>query len=203
MSKYLNRCLGFRYSVIPIAVYVKYEPGNNLACSAGVGGCSSAKRYTGYSFRSISFGSLLVALINMLRQFCSFLNRYAFSYIALYGKPMIKNRGIDALVNECLIGPVLTMGATFIAYVCALLAYLYLIFTSPAYNSSDTYTLVVVAFAFLIGLQICNIFTTPIDSGIDTIFVASAWDPEELMRDHPDLYGRMVAVYPHQQSIHA
>ncbi|OCK91443.1 uncharacterized protein K441DRAFT_688917 [Cenococcum geophilum 1.58] len=116
---------------------------------------------------------------------------------------MIGNRGIDALVNECLIGPVLTMGATFIAYVCALLAYLYLIFTSPAYNSSDTYTLVVVAFAFLIGLQICNIFTTPIDSGIDTIFVASAWDPEELMRDHPDLYGRMVAVYPHQQSIHA
>lgn len=39
---------------------------------------------------------------------------------------MIKNRGIDALVNECLIGPVLTMGATFIAYACALLAYLYL-----------------------------------------------------------------------------
>ena len=117
---------------------------------------------------------------------------------------MIKNRGIDVLVNECLIGPVLTMGATFIAYACALLAYLYLIFTSPAYNSSGTYTPVVVAFAFLIGLQICNIFTTPIASGIDTIFVASAWDPEVLMRDHPDLYGRMVAVYPQvQQSIHA
>jgi hypothetical protein len=117
---------------------------------------------------------------------------------------MIKNCGIDALVNECLIGPVLTMGATFIAYACALLAYLYLIFTSPAYNSSGTYILVVVAFAFLIGLQICNIFITPIASGIDTIFVASAWDPEVLIRDHPDLYGRMVAAYPHvQQSIHA
>lgn len=69
---------------------------------------------------------------------------------------MIKDRGIDALVNECLIGPVLSMGATFIAYACALLAYLYLIFTSPAYNADGGYTPVVVAFAFLIGLQICK-----------------------------------------------
>lgn len=70
---------------------------------------------------------------------------------------MIKDRGVDALVNECLIGPVLSMGATFIAYACALLAYLYLIFTSPEYNSDGAYTPVVVAFSFLIGLQICKL----------------------------------------------
>ncbi|KAF2704313.1 DUF580-domain-containing protein [Pleomassaria siparia CBS 279.74] len=205
------------------------------------------KRAMTYSFGSISLGSLIVAIINFLRQLCSaaqqtaqqdgnifgtilfcclgcligildwavsFLNRYAFSHIALYGKSyieaakdtwkMIKDRGIDALVNECLIGPVLTMGATFIAYACALLAYCYLIFTSPEYNSTGTYTPVVVAFAFVIGLQICHIFTTPLSSGIDTIFVAMAWDPEVLMQQHPDLYQQMVAVYPHvQQAIHA
>jgi Plasma-membrane choline transporter len=117
---------------------------------------------------------------------------------------MIKNRGIDALVNECLIGPVLTMGATFIGYFCALLAYLYLVFTKPGYNHDGTYTPVVVAFAFLIGLQIAQIFTTPLSSGIDTIFVSAAFDPEVLMRDHPDLYAQMVAVYPHvQTAIHA
>jgi len=207
----------------------------------------AAKRAATYSFGSISLGSLIVAIIQFMRQLCSvaqqnaagdgnivgvvlfcilgclisllnwaveFLNRYAFSYIALYGKSyiaaakdtwkMIKDRGIDALVNECLIGPVLSMGSTFIAYACALLAYLYLIFTSPAYNANGGYTPVVVAFAFPIGLQICNIFTTPLSSGIDTIFVAMAWDPEVLMREHPDLYHRMIAVYPHvQQAIHA
>ena len=73
---------------------------------------------------------------------------------------MIKDRGIDALVNECLIGPVLSMGATFIAYACALLAYLSLIFTSPAYNSDGGYSPVVVAFSFLIGLQICKSLET-------------------------------------------
>jgi Mg2+/Co2+ transporter CorB len=117
---------------------------------------------------------------------------------------MIKDRGIDALVNECLIGPVLTMGATFVAYACALLAYLYLVFTDPSYNTDGAYTPVIIAFAFLIGLQIANILTTPLSSGLDTIFVAAAWDPEVMMRDHAELYDRMVAVYPHvQQAIHA
>ena len=160
---------GAYFSVSLVAIYVKYEPGNNPACSAG-GNCSSAtviglivfitfaaywitewlkntihttisgvygawffapnnppkgatrgaaRRALTYSFGSISLGSLLVAIIQFLRQACSvarsnaagtgnfatdcafcilqcilglvewaiqFINRYAFSYIALYGK---------------------------------------------------------------------------------------------------------------------
>jgi hypothetical protein len=103
------------------------------------------KRSLTYSFGSISLGSLIVAIIQFMRQLCSvaqrseaaegnivgtilfcilgclisllewaveFLNRYAFSYIALYGKSyiqaakdtwkMIKDRGIDALINVSL-----------------------------------------------------------------------------------------------------
>ncbi|KAI5925658.1 plasma-membrane choline transporter-domain-containing protein [Camillea tinctor] len=205
------------------------------------------RRSLTYSFGSISLGSLLVAIINFLRQICSvaqqqeaaegnvlgsimfcilgcligflewaaeFLNRYAFSYIALYGKAyipaakdtwtMIKQRGIDALINECLIGPVLGFGGTFVGYACALLSYLYVLFTRPAYNSDGGYTPIIVAFAFLIGLQICNIFTSPINSGIDTIFVATAWEPQVLMQNHPELYQAMVQVYPQvQEAIHA
>lgn len=206
------------------------------------------RRAMTYSFGSISFGSLIVALINMLRQACSiaqqneaasgnmigsmmfcclgcfiglldwavtFFNRYAFSHIALYGKAyipaakdtwkMMKDRGIDALVNDCLTGPVLTMGSLFVGYLSALLAYLYLEFTKPAYNQNNgTFTPVIIAFAFLIGLQICQIFMTPIGSGIDTLFVAMAWDPQVLVLEHPDLWQKLVQVYPHiQNSIHA
>ncbi len=295
----LAAAFGAYFSVTLVAVYVKYEPGNNPACSAG-GNCSSAtviglivfitfaaywisewlkntvhtiisgvygawffaprgskpskgatrgatRRALTYSFGSISLGSLLVAIIQFLRQACSvaqqseansgnmaaacalcilqcfigilewavnFINRYAFSYIALYGKSyfqsakdtwrMIKDRGIDALINECLIGPVLTMGATFVAFACALMAYCYLVFTDPAYNRNGEFTPVVLAYAFLIGLQITNCFTTPLSAGIDTLFVAMAWDPEALMREHPELYHNMIQVYPHvQQAIHA
>ncbi|KAI9678274.1 MAG: putative choline transporter, neither null mutation nor overexpression affects choline transport [Caeruleum heppii] len=205
------------------------------------------RRAVTYSFGSISFGSLVVSLVQLLRQavtlamrtegqqgnmiayalFCilscfigildwlvRFINHYAFSHIALYGKAyipaakdtwtMMKDRGIDALVNDCLIDPVLSLGASLIGYLSAFLAYLYLTFTAPAYNAGDTYTPVVMAFSFLIGAQMCNVFTTPIKSGTATFFVAAAWDPEVLMRDFPDLYARIVAVYPRvQQAIHA
>lgn len=114
---------------------------------------------------------------------------------------MIKDRGVSALVNECLIGPVLTMGATFVAYACALLAYLYLIFTEPAYNSDGTFTPVIVAFAFLIGLQICQIFTTPINSGIEAIFVGMAFDPQALQSQHPELFQKMLQTNPDVQRI--
>jgi hypothetical protein len=167
---------GAWFSVTLVAVYAKYEPGANPACSTGVGGCSQAKviglvvfitfaaywitevlkniihvtisgvygswyfcsqkptgfpkgstrgafkRSVTYSFGSISLGSLLVAIIQMLRQACSiaqqnsaaqgnmvgqiifcligcfigildwaiqFINEYAFSYIALYGKAYV------------------------------------------------------------------------------------------------------------------
>ncbi|KAL9088174.1 MAG: hypothetical protein Q9165_006301 [Trypethelium subeluteriae] len=205
------------------------------------------RRASTYSFGSISLGSLLVAIINFLRQLCSvaqqserqsgdivgaiffcilgcflstldwfiqFINRYAFSYIALYGKAyipaakdtwrMIRDRGIDALVNECLIGPVFGMGSFFVAFFCGLLSFLYVTFTDPAYNKNHEFTPVIVAFAFLIGLQMCNTMTTPLSSGIDTIFVAMAWDPEAMRTQHPDLWDQIVAKYPRvQQAIMA
>jgi hypothetical protein len=204
------------------------------------------KRATTYSFGSISLGSLIIAIVNFMRQACSvaqrqeaangnivgsiavwilgcfialldwlvtIFNRYAFCHIALYGKAyvpaakdtwtMLKDRGIDALINDCLIGPVLTMGSVFVSYLCALLAYLDLQVTKPSYNSDGQFTAVIMAFSFVIGLQICQIFLTPIGSGVDTIFVAMGWNPEVMIRDHPDLYQRMIQLYPRvQQAIH-
>jgi len=117
---------------------------------------------------------------------------------------MIKDRGLDALINDCLVDPVLTMGAVFVGYLCALLAYLYLQLTNPVYNRDGSFTAVVMAFSFLIGLQIANVFLVPIKSGIATIFTAMAHNPDVMITDHPELYQRMVNVYPHvQQMIHA
>ncbi|GAB0135271.1 Protein pns1 [Epichloe bromicola] len=213
--------------------------GNNFPKGATRG---SAKRALTYSFGSISFGSLLVAIVQLLRQLCSvarqqagdqggiegfigvaffcvlgclislldwalqFLNKYAFCHIALYGKAyipaasdtfkMMKDRGIDALVNDCLIGPVLSFGSLFVGFATALLAYLYLIFTDPAYNKNGSFTPVVVAFAFVIGTQIALVFTTPISSGVETIFVAAGWDPQVMIQQHRELYDEMVRLYP-------
>ncbi|KAK9239201.1 plasma-membrane choline transporter-domain-containing protein [Lipomyces kononenkoae] len=205
------------------------------------------KRSMTYSLGSISFGSLLVSIIQLLQQLAAlaerlarqdnnwmavclifiircflmvlnwavrFFNHYAYCYIALYGSAyipaaketwkLIKDRGIDALINDCLIDPFLNLGSIFVAYVTALFAYLYLRYTNPPYNSSGNYYAPVVGYSFVIGLQICNIATVPIKSGTATFFTAMARDPDVLRMSYPELYNRIVGLYPKvQERIHS
>ncbi|KAK9243806.1 plasma-membrane choline transporter-domain-containing protein [Lipomyces tetrasporus] len=200
-----------------------------------------------YSLGSISFGSLLVSIIQLLQQMAGwaeqaarqennwvavviicfvrcliavlnwavrYFNHYAYCYVALYGAAyipaaketwkLIRDRGIDALINDCLIDPVLNLGAVFVAYVTALFAYLYLRYTAPAYNQGGNYNAPVIGFAFVIGLQICNIATVPIKSGAATFFTAMARDPDVLRMSYPDLYFHIARLYPRvQERIHS
>ncbi|KAG9257195.1 plasma-membrane choline transporter-domain-containing protein [Emericellopsis atlantica] len=154
---------------------------------------------------------ILGCIISILQWAAEFFNKYAFVHIALYGKAyfaaakdtwkMVKDRGIDALINDCLISPVVSFGGLFVAYACALLAYLYLLFKDPPYNNEGQYTAVVLAFSFLIGMQITLIITQPLVSGINTIFVAAGWDPQVLWREHPEVYAEMCKVYPKVQQV--
>ncbi|KAG6038174.1 putative choline transporter, neither null mutation nor overexpression affects choline transport [Claviceps citrina] len=149
---------------------------------------------------------ILGCLVSLLEWVVQFINKYAFCHIALYGKSylhaakdtwhMMKDRGIDALVNDCLIGPVLSFGALLIAFLAALFAYLYITLTEQSYNNEGQYTVVFVAATFLMAFEVGSIFTTPIASGVDTIFVAAGWDPQVMISNHPELYQEMVALYP-------
>ena len=86
------------------------------------------------------------------------------------------------------------MGSTFIAYLTCFLAFLYLEFTDPAYNEGGKFTGVIMAFSFLIGLQVCQIVVTPLGSGVDTLFVGMGWDGDVLAREHRDFWDRLVAT---------
>ncbi len=111
----------------------------------------------------------------------------------------MRDRGVDALVNECLINPVLTMGSIFVAYCCVLLSYLYLRYGNVEMETS--YYAVIMAYSFLVGLQIANTFLVPLKSGVSTLFVAMAFDPQVLQRRHGDLWNNMVHVFPKVQTI--
>ena len=88
------------------------------------------------------------------------------------------------------------MGSIFIGYITAFLAYLYLKWTAPAYNSSGGFNAPVIAFGFLVGLQMTNIAVVPITSGVATLFVAMAEDPQALAENFPDLYMVILGTYP-------
>lgn len=201
----------------------------------------SFRRAMTYSFGSICFGSLIVSIIELVRQMVSlvrqsifgnggggimaqigfilldwivgflqwlisYFNHYAYCFIALYGKPylksaketwhMLREKGMDALVNDNLINVALGLYSVFASYMAGLLAFLYLRFTRPAYNSSGSFNAPLIAFSFVIALQICNIANETIRSGTATIFVALGNDPEVFHASYPKRFDEIFRAYP-------
>lgn len=192
-----------------------------------------------YSLGSIAFGSLIVALLELVKlllhaaqnnanadghpveaclaccascfvgiieSFVEYFNRYAYIEIALYGKPylaaakdtwkLFKDRGIDALVNDSLVGMTLMWGAYAIGMLSALFAYLYLRFTAPSYNAHGQYTAAILVFSFLIGLACSSSMSSAVEAGVSTIFVGLGEDPEVLAIRAPELFGMIADKYP-------
>ncbi|KAH8828438.1 plasma-membrane choline transporter-domain-containing protein [Flagelloscypha sp. PMI_526] len=133
-------------------------------------------------------------------------NRYAYIEIALYGKPYIPaakdtwrllvDRGIDALVNDSLVGMTLAWGGYAVGMLGSLFAYLYLRFTDPPYNSEGQYTAAILLYAFLIALQCSLTMSSAIEAGVSTIFVGLGEDPQVLAVRAPELFALIQSTYP-------
>ncbi|WVO22325.1 protein PNS1 [Cryptococcus decagattii] len=155
-------------------------------------------------------GSILICIaqccIGCIQWMIEYFNKYAYIEIALYGKSyipaakdtwrLLKDRGIDALVNDSLVGTALMWGAYINGFLCAVLGYLYLRFTHPAYNSNGQYSAPVILFSFLIGLNESFTIGSAIDAGVSTIFVGLGEDPMVLAERSPGLFEMIRQVYP-------
>lgn len=77
-----------------------------------------------------------VCCVSCITGLVEWFNKYAYIEIALYGKSyipaakdtwrLLKDRGIDALVNDSLVGTTLMWGAYINGFLCGLFGYLYL-----------------------------------------------------------------------------
>lgn len=135
--------------------------------------------------------------IGMLSGFCLYFDSYLIQFTcvlppALYGKSylkaaqdtwrMFKDRGVDALINDSLVGmsknlillyfiyhklmatphcTAMTWGAYTVGLLSALGAYVYLHYDHPAYNANGQYDLPVSIFAFIIGF-LCSEYHAPL-----------------------------------------
>lgn len=95
---------------------------------------------------------------------------------------MIQDRGIEAMINDNLIGNVLFMGSLLVGILSSLLGYLYLLASKPVYNTDGSMTPVVMLICFVIGMSMFSTIATVISSGVTTTFVCLAEDPEALRR---------------------
>ncbi|BEJ17676.1 hypothetical protein CspHIS471_0610770 [Cutaneotrichosporon sp. HIS471] len=144
--------------------------------------------------------------ISFIRWIVEWFNKYAYIEIALYGKPYIqaakdtwrlmKDRGIDALVNDSLVGTVILWGSYINGFLCGLYGFLYLKFTEPSYNREGQYTAPVVLFAFAIGINLSFTIGSVLDAGVSTIFVGLGEDPMVLGQRAPVLFELIRQTYP-------
>ncbi|SCU88668.1 LAMI_0D10924g1_1 [Lachancea mirantina] len=145
-------------------------------------------------------------IIGFLQWLASYFNHYAYCFIALYGKPylraaketwhMLREKGMDALINDNLINIALGFYSLFVSYMVALFAYLYLRFTDPSYNSGGGFNAPLMAFSFVIAMQICNLANETIRSGTATFFVALGNDPEVFHVSYPQRFDEIFRAYP-------
>jgi len=175
---------------------------------------ASGVRTLTYSFGSVCFGSLLVAIISTIRfmvntrstandgrgesmLYCildcilslledvmEYFNKWAFIYVGLYGYPYItagkkvahlfQQRGWTVIINDDLIGRVLSFTSITVGLLCGVVQYL--VFSNEA----------LVVFGFVFGVFFSCTMMSVINSAVSTVVVCFAEAPEELESSHPD-----------------
>lgn len=136
-------------------------------------------------------------LLSAIERIVEYINMYAFAQIAIYGKPffqaahdtmsLMRRRGLDAVVNDSLVGGVLTWGAILGGLCVALLSagLAKFVFTVGPVGA---WALI----GFLIGFALCMVVMEVIESAVVTIFVCLAEDPAALLATKPHIYHALV-----------
>eukprot|EP01116_Phalansterium_solitarium_P013734 TRINITY_DN3113_c0_g1_i2.p1 TRINITY_DN3113_c0_g1~~TRINITY_DN3113_c0_g1_i2.p1 ORF type:complete len:484 (+),score=153.58 TRINITY_DN3113_c0_g1_i2:1195-2646(+) len=140
-------------------------------------------------------------LLGVLQRLMQYFNVYAFSQVAIYGKSylqaardtyrLLSSHGIEALINDSLLSSALMVG-TLLGGVCGALAACLLaqLLLLPAY------CLLPSAFVgFVICFAMVSQTTELIESGVATIFVCFAMEPEVLKRNSPHLFQLFASTF--------
>ncbi len=147
----------------------------------------------------------IACILAIFRDLLEYFNKYAFAQVAIYGKDfctaakdtwgLVKTRGIDAIINDDLIGSVLFIGTLMCACLTGSFSLL-AILASPSIAQTTENFVGCGLIGFFIGLIEFSIMANVIDSGVVTTFVCLAEDPQALFQTKPDLYHKIQEVYP-------
>lgn len=144
-------------------------------------------------------GCIAMCLLDIVEDLVRYFNYYAYTQIAIYGKSyiqaskdtwqLIKSRGIDAIINDDLIGTCISICVLSISLVSYLVALLVSLIFYPTHNHIlESLISLATVIIPLVALKI-------IGTGATTIFVCLAEDPAALQRSKPDLFNAINARY--------
>ncbi|KAJ3150063.1 putative choline transporter, neither null mutation nor overexpression affects choline transport [Geranomyces michiganensis] len=143
--------------------------------------------------------------LGIIEGLIEYFNKWAFCQVAIYGTDYItaakntwalcKSRGVDAIINDQLIGSVLGVGGIVVSFICGFVAFIYVRFSPNIPNDALHYSVFIILAVFL-GASEFFVLSNVIDSGATSTFVCLAEDPAALQRTKPQLYEAIRAVYP-------
>ena len=123
--------------------------------------------------------------------------RYAFTYVAMYGTSFVesgkdavtlfKQKGLSALINDQLVSNVFMFASFGSAVLTALVGYGYAL----AFGLDGGYKPLLAGVGFIMGLMVCSIVLSIMDSAVATVFVCWAEAKEALQRNDANLYAEM------------
>ncbi|ORX85665.1 DUF580-domain-containing protein, partial [Anaeromyces robustus] len=143
-------------------------------------------------------------ILSCVGDMIEYFNVYAFTEVAIYGKSyceaakdtweICKSHGIEALINDNLIGNVLTLGSISVGCLSTVITVVvgFLILRIDNVAALVIYGIL----TFLIGLFLFSIVAQVINSGVATTFVCLCEDPDALRYTKPELWEKVKDTYP-------
>jgi hypothetical protein len=131
----------------------------------------------------------LQCILSLIEDILEYFNTYAFAQVAIYGKDyctagkdtwqLFKSKGIDAIINDQLIGSVLGIGGLLVGAITTLITWGYLAARNigPQYvnksgvNQINGVFIAILVVSFLIGIAEFSIAASVVDSGVVATFV--------------------------------
>lgn len=144
------------------------------------------------------FGRLLACTEHLTQYF----NVYAFVQVAVHGRTyieaakeasdIVQKTGVDALVNDDLVGSVLTMGAAVGGLACGTIPALLGVASGVLTRTQGWASFILGA---LLGYSIIMVVMAVVWSCVVTLFVCFAEDPNALYHTKPQEYQRLVTAW--------
>lgn len=102
------------------------------------------------------------------------------------------------LFVDCLVNNIWTFGSYAVGALCSAFAFIYLKVLDPSFiEQNSSLKAVVMGYAFLTGFTICHTLGYgALSSGVSTVFVCLAENPEILAERDPALFGLIQQAYP-------
>ena len=152
------------------------------------------------------FGDLTDVLLKFMSMGVGYFNLYAYAFVALYGVSLLKSvratykffkqRGIQAAINDFLIGSSLGFYCLLAAIMSMFATGVYLFLISMIFNIDDSLMAPLTAFAFLMTINVTAALIQTIISGSTVFFFALNKDPAVFQESNPFEFQEISRCYP-------